>query len=252
MENKFEMVTIRKGEIKTIDAFIQSFNAIGSNMRTLSVTAYRFLSDDNVEIRKEFKTRCLDELHMSPSTISFLKTAGMLYTASHVFYDFPYTNVIFFKKAVDYYIEKNYPNKLDWEFVDDDICENVVIELAKLHYSFINPDDTEECKNQLLTLSQKELKNLIEKYIAPPVEVVDDTDDASDDTEDDTSEDTTDDNTPTDEEMDEVNSHYITYIDDDIYEVISLLSSVQHNMTKQGMMDIMKQAVDKLNGGMRR
>ena len=72
----FELVTIKKGEIKTVDAFIKSFNAVGSNMRALSVSAYKFLTDDNVEVRKEFKTRCLDELNMSNASISFLKTSS--------------------------------------------------------------------------------------------------------------------------------------------------------------------------------
>ena len=241
----FELVTIKKGEIKTVDAFIKSFNAVGSNMRALSVSAYKFLTDDNIEVRKEFKTRCLDELNMSSASISFLKTSGMLYSTSDVFYDFPYTNVVLFKKAIDHYIEKNYPNKLAWEFVDDDICENVICELAKLHYSRVDENDIEECKLQLLSLSQKELRHLVDVYAS-------DKGDTPEDTSEDTTEDTTEDSPPTDEEMEEVNSHYITYIDDDIYEVISMLSDVNNKMSKQALIDVMKNAVDKLNGGMRK
>ncbi len=247
----FELVTIKKGEIKTVDAFIKSFNAVGYNMRALSVSAYKFLTDENIEVRKEFKTRCLDELNMSSASISFLKTSGMLYSTSDVFYDFPYTNVVLFKKAIDHYIEKNYPNKLAWEFVDDDICENVICELAKLHYSRVDENDTEECKLQLLALSQKELRHLVDVYASDKV-VEDTSEDTSEDATEDTIEDTSEDSTPTDEEMEEVNSHYITYIDDDIYEIISMLSDVNIKMSKQSLIDVMKSAVDKLNGGMRK
>lgn len=226
MENKFELVTIRKGEVKTVDAFIRGFNAIGKNMKTLSVSAYRLLNDDNVEVRKEFKTRCYDELHMSASTVTFLKTAGYLYLLDDRFYKFSYTNVIYFKKALEHYTDVNPSIHFDLNSDENDIhIDNIFRELATLHYSLVAQDDKEEHVEQLLTLSQKELKNLIDKWCTP-VEVIEDTTE-------DTSEDVTDD------KIEEVNSHLITYLDDDIDAINTIIDACIANqkITKTALLD---------------
>ena len=238
MENKFELVTIRKGEVKTVDAFIKGFNAIGKNMKTLSVSAYMLLNDDNVEVRREFKTRCYDELHMSASTVTFLKTAGFLYLLDDRFYKFSYTNVIYFKKALEHYTEVNPSIHFDLNSDENDIhIDNIFRELATMHYSLVAQDDKEEHVEQLLTLSQKELKNLIDKWCTP-IEVVDDTtEDASEDESEDTSDDTTED--VSDEEIEEVNSHLITYLDDDIDAINTIIDACMANqkITKTALLD---------------
>ena len=61
---KYELTTISKGTIKTVDSFIKNFNAIGANMKALSVSAYKFLTDENKDVKIEYLA---DLCHLSPS-----------------------------------------------------------------------------------------------------------------------------------------------------------------------------------------
>ena len=243
--SNYELVTIRKGEVKTVDEFIKAFNAVGANMKVLSVSAYNFLTSDDVELKKQFQIQVMDELKMSKTTLSFLKTAGVLYRIDDLFYKFAYTNVIYFKKAIDFYNEyvNPYYNIQLW---DDDVAQktkdgvhdsvvNMLTDIALTHNSYIDKDIDTVMKT-LLSLSQKELKSLIEKYIAIDVEE-DTTEDTTDDTTDDTTEDTTDD----------MNVYY-TYYDDDIMDIINRLENGYQNdkITKQALKDLILSTIIEL------
>ena len=241
------MVTIRKGEVKTVKAFIENFNAIGANMKALSVSAYKFLTDENVETRKEFKIKCMDELHMSKTTLSFLKTAGWLYLLDTHFYEFPYTNVAFFKKAIEYFENKN---GVKFEIGSAEIfVEHMLQEIAKYHNPYCS-DVIGECVDELTALSQKELKNLIDKYVSHEtsddgveVETTDESDDAETSDDGDVAE-------TSDEEIEEVNSHMISLLDDDINNAVFLLKELTDNdkITKQAMKDSLQTVIKIMEG----
>ena len=235
---KFEMVTIRKGEVKTVKAFIENFNAIGANMKALSVSAYKFLTDENVETHKEFKIKCMDELHMSKTTLSFLKTAGWLYLLDTHFYEFPYTNVAFFKKAIEYYENRN---GVKFEIGSaETFVKHMLQEIAKYHNPYCN-DGIDECVDELTALSQKELKNLIDKYVSHEtsddgveVETTDDGDEVE----------------TTDEEIEEVNKHMISLLDDDVNNIVWLLKEFVNNdkITKQALKDGLQPIIATMEG----
>jgi hypothetical protein len=241
--SNYELVTIKKGEVKTVDAFIKAFNAVGANMKVLSIGAYDFLTSDDVEIKKQFQLQVMDELKMSKTTLSFLKTAGLLYRIDDLFYKFAYTNVIYFKKAVDFYNEYINP-RYTIQLWNDDVAQdtidgvhnsvvNMLTDIALTHNSYIDKD-IDTVMETLLSLSQKELKSLIEKYIA--VDVTEDTED-TEDTTDDTSDDTTDDT-----------NVYYTYYDDDILDIINRLEDGYQNekITKQALKDLILSTIIEL------
>ena len=241
----YQLVTIKKGEVKTVDAFIKAFNAVGANMKVLSISAYDFLTSDDVELKKEFQRQVMDELKMSKTTLSFLKTAGLLYRIDELFYKFAYTNVIYFKKALDFYneyINPRYTIQLWGDDVAQDTIDgvhnsviNMLTDIALTHNSYIDKD-IDTVMDTLLTLSQKELKSLIEKYIA-----VDVTDDTTEDTTEDTSDDTTEDTT------EDANVYY-TYYDDDIMDIINRLEDGYQNdkITKQALKDLILSSIIEL------
>jgi hypothetical protein len=215
---KYELTTISKGTIKTVDSFIKNFNAIGANMKALSVSAYKFLTDENKDVKIEFQKRVMDELKMSKTTLSFLKTAGYLYLLDDRFSEFAYTNVIYFKKAIEYFTKKN-----DCE-INEKTLSTMFEEIALFSNSHLTKED-ENYINYLVGLSQKELKNLIEKYVSR--ETLEEEETEEDTTEEVTEEDTTEEE-PTSEEVEEQAKFY-SIIDEDFDEVMTLLTEIKNN-----------------------
>lgn len=236
----YELVTMRKGEIKSVDSFIINFKTIGANMKALCVSAFNFLTSEDKEVVKDFRCRVIDELNMSKATLSFMKTAGRLYLMNDIFAEFPYTNVVLFDNAIKAFKSHN-------EVTDDDtIVYHVFEDLAKLHSSTVSEglDNYKEC---LLGLSQKELKHLIDIYSKDDEpEVVEDYSTESESAEDD-SEDN--DEVIDDEVIDEVNDHIVTYLDDEIDSIICLIDSVIENpkASKQTMIDALNDIKRVLN-----
>ena len=214
----YELITISKGTIKTVDSFIKNFNAIGANMKALSVSAYKFLTSEDKELKKDFQIRVKDELNMSPSTMTFLKTAGGLYLLDDRFADFAYTNVIYFKKAIEYFEEKN-----DIEISEESLT-TLFKELALLHNSRL----TEGFVESLVELSQKELKHLIDIYTSEEVEEV-----VEESTEDESNEESGDEvEEPTEEEVEEVNAHVVPVLDDDLQVILDVIAEVTDKTSK--------------------
>lgn len=214
----YELITISKGTIKTVDSFIKNFNAIGANMKALSVSAYKFLTSEDKELKKDFQIRVKDELNMSPSTMTFLKTAGGLYLLDDRFADFAYTNVIYFKKAIEYFEEKN-----DIEISEESLT-TLFKELALLHNSRL----TEGFVESLVELSQKELKHLIDIYTSEEVEEV-----VEESTEDESNEESGEEvEEPTEEEVEEVNAHVVPVLDDDLQVILDVIAEVTDKTSK--------------------
>lgn len=215
----YELITISKGTIKTVDSFIKNFNAIGANMKALSVSAYKFLTSEDKELKKDFQIRVKDELNMSASTMTFLKTAGGLYLLDDRFADFAYTNVIYFKKAIEYFEEKN-----DIEISKESLT-TMFKELALLHNSRL----TEGFVESLVELSQKELKHLIDIYTSEEVEEV-----VEESTEDESSEESSEEEVeePNEEEVEEVNTHVVPVLDDDLQVILDVIAEVTDKTSK--------------------
>ena len=154
----FSLVTVKKGNITTVDGFIKTFNTIGHNMKALAVSAYGFLTSEDKELSIEFGKRVRDELKMSKATLSNLRTAGWLYSLNDYFENFAYTNVVLFKKNVE-----------ELEEVNDITLGVMLREIAQLSNSQLS-DDVNECVDYLTELSQKDLKHLIEVYNTPIAE----------------------------------------------------------------------------------
>ena len=232
---KYELTTISKGTIKTVDSFIKNFNAIGANMKALSVSAYKFLTDENKDVKIEFQKRVMDELKMSKTTLSFLKTAGYLYLLDDRFSEFAYTNVIYFKKALDYFTKKNEVEPTE------EVITTMFEEIAKLH----NGRLTENFVDSLVELSQKELKNLIEKYVSHDISNEEETEEET--TEEVTEEDTTEEET-TSEEIEEQAKFY-SIIDDDYNDIILTLETIINSpkMSKVEMLTNIKKVYDTLS-----
>ena len=215
--SNYSLVRVSKGEIKSVDAFIKNYNAIGHNMKALAVSAYKFLTSEDKEVKKDFQCRVRDELGFSNATESNLKTCGYLYTLSDVFEKFAYTNVIYFKKAVE-----------ALEVIDDAHINKMIEDIAKFASSTIE-DGVENAVEFLTSLSQKELKNVIEKYISKDVvEVVE-----ADEVETDEVEATED--AVSDEVIEEVNAHTFTVTDDELNAIIGALVNIDMNSTKKNI-----------------
>lgn len=228
----FELITVRKGEIKTIDAFINNFNAMGANMKALAVSAYSFLTHEDKEVRKEFSTRCLDELGLSNPTQSQLKWTGYLYTLNDWFSGFAYTNVYYFKKLVD-----------RLETVDDAHIEAMFKKLANFCNSNLG-EDIELCVTFLTEMSQKDLRNAIAKYIdwldKGSEEV---TEEASEEETKEASEEETEEAT---EEEIEYNDPRIAMYSDDIENTLKILSDINGDMKKDDMLTEIMKAIELL------
>lgn len=227
----YSLVTVSKGEIKTIDSFIKNFNAIGANMKALAVSAYGFLTDENKEVRKDFKTRVLEELNMSNSTLSFLKYTGELYLLNDYFSRFAYTNVYYFKKPVD---------KL--EIKDDAHIEQMFRKIANFSNSRCG-EDVDACVNYLVSLSQKELRNVIDKFLAS-LEVKEELEETAEDTAEETAEGTAED-TAEDTEV-EYDDPRIYMYKDDIENTLKLLADINGDMTKKDILTEVMKAVELL------
>lgn len=232
---EYVLTTIKKGEIKSVDSFITNFKSMGANMKALSVSAYKFLTSEDKEVKKEFRCRVMDELNMTKATLSYLKTAGELYTLDDRFSEFAYTNVIFFKKVVESLEEK-----------DDAHLSQMFENLALMHNSYAEEDTY---ITVLASLSQKELKNLIDKYMKKDeVEVVDDAEETEDtDDEPGTSEDEP---GTSEDEVEEVNGHYVTYLDDEIDSIICLIDTCLENkkISKVALLDALEDIRKVLDG----
>ena len=228
----FELITVRKGEIKTIDGFINNFNAMGANMKALAVSAYSFLTHEDKEVRKEFSTRCLDELGLSNTTQSQLKWTGYLYTLNHWFTGFPYTNVYYFKKLVD---------KL--ETVDDAHIEAMFKKLANFCNSSLG-DDIELCVVFLTEMSQKELRNAIAKYIDW---LKKGTEEVSEEASEEATEEATEEaSEEASEEELEYDDPRISMYGDDIENTLKILSNINGDMKKDDMLSEIMKAIELL------
>ena len=220
----YELTTISKGTIKTVDSFIKNFNAIGANMKALSVSAYKFLTDDNKDVKIDFQKRVMDELKMSKTTLSFLKTAGYLYTLDERFGVFAYTNVIYFKKALDYFTKKNAVEPTE------DVITTMFEDIAKYHNSRIK----ENFVDSLVELSQKELKNLIDKYVSR--ETSEEVKESEDTTEEDTTEEVT----------EEEQAKFYSIIDDDFDILYNTVCDITDKMSKLEIMERVAKVKDML------
>lgn len=227
----YSLVTVSKGEIKTIDSFIKNFNAIGANMKALAVSAYGFLTDENKEVRKDFKTRVLEELNMSNSTLSFLKYTGELYLLNDYFSRFAYTNVYYFKKPVD---------KL--EVKDDAHIEQMFRKIANFSNSRCG-EDVDTCVDYLVSLSQKELRNVIDKFLAS-LEVKEELEETAEETTEEDTEETAEETTE-DDTM-EYDDPRIYMYKDDIENTLKILADINGDMTKKDIMTEVMKAVELL------
>jgi hypothetical protein len=232
---KYELTTISKGTIKTVDSFIKNFNAIGANMKALSVSAYKFLTDENKDVKIDFQKRVMDELKMSKTTLSFLKTAGYLYLLDDRFSEFAYTNVIYFKKAIEYFTKKN-----DCE-INEKTLSTMFEEIALFSNSHLTKED-ENYINYLVGLSQKELKNLIEKYVSR--ETLEEEETEEDTTEEVSEEDTTEEE-PTSEEVEEQAKFY-SIIDEDFDILYNTVCEITDKMSKIEIMNRVAKVKDML------
>ena len=224
----YELVTIKKGTIKTVDSFINTFNSIGANMKALSVSAYAFLTSEDKELKKDFQIRVMDELGMTKATLSYLKTAGWLYTLDDRFSNFAYTNVIYFKKAINYFTEKN---EVDININTDILLTTMFKDLAKLHNSTL----TEGYVEALASISQKELNNLINKYVSEEVEP-----EVVEEVEPEAIEEPTEETTEEFDENEELATFY-NIIDDDFTKMVELALGVNEKTSKAEMFDRIKE-----------
>lgn len=182
----FSLVTVKKGNITTVDGFIKTFNTIGHNMKVLAVSAYGFLTSEDKELSIEFGKRVRDELNMSKATLSNLRTAGWLYSLSDIFEQFSYTNVVLFKKNIEELKDEN-------GNIDLFVLYKFIVDLAITADGFMElkcdnlEDDAKIASDFLATFSQKDLKHLIEVYNTPiaeaTVEDIEETEEAVEDAE---------------------------------------------------------------------
>lgn len=233
---KYEIITMKKGTIKTVDGFIKNFNAIGANMKALAVSAYAFLTSEDKEFKKDFQIRVMDELGMTKATLSYLKTAGWLYTLDDRFSEFAYTNVIYFKKAIEYFSKKN---GVDINENTEALLTTMFKEIATLHNSTLKSLFVES----LTELSQKELANLINKYVSR---------ETSEEVEEDTTEEATDNEAPEELEEDgeeievEEQAHFYSIIDEDFDIMYNTICEITSSMSKLEVMERVAKVKDML------
>ena len=222
----FSLVTVKRGNITTVDGFIKTFNTIGHNMKALAVNAYGFLTSEDKELSIEFGKRVRDELKMSEATLSNLRTAGWLYTLNDYFENFAYTNVILFKKNVE-----------ELEEVNDATLGMMLREIAQLSNSQLS-DDVNECVDYLTELSQKDLKHIIEVYNTPIVEAtVEDAEETEEAVEEDV----------TEEAVEEATFYNI--IDDDFSEIMDTITVMinEKSLSKKELVEYAKVVYNKLS-----
>ena len=238
----FSLVTVSKGEIKSVDGFIKTFNSIGHNMKVLAVSAYGFMTSEDKDLSIEFGKRVRDELNMSKATLSNLRTAGWLYSLSDVFEKFSYTNVVLFKKNVDELKDEN-------ENIDMYNLYKFIVDLAITADSRLDlkcedlADDAIIASNFLTSLSQKELKNVIDKFNTPVVEaeVIEESEETAEDVEEATEEAVEE---ATEEAVEE--AQFYNIIDDDFDKMLSILGSVTDKTTKNDMFNAVKDVLSML------
>ena len=236
----FSLVTVSRGEIKSVDGFINTFNSIGHNMKVLAVSAYGFMTSDDKELSIEFGKRVRDELHMSKSTLSNLRASGWLYSLSDVFEKFSYTNVVLFKKNVEELKDEN-------ENIGMYNLYKFIVDLAIMADSRLDlkcedlADDAIVASDFLASLSQKELKNLIDTYNTPVEEakIVEESEEATEEVEEETE----------DEEIEEAVEYddpRITMYKDDIVNTLNILGGITTDMTKNDIIKEITKAIELL------
>ena len=215
----YSLVTVSKGEIKNSDAWIKAYNSVGHNLTVLAVTAYKMYElEEDKEKRIQFKTDVLDRTSLGDSSFTNLKDAGWLFTIDDRFSLFSYTNVIYFKKLVKA-LEK----------VDEAHITKMFNDLATFCNSYVDGDGA----TFLASLSQKELRNAIDKFIKgekkkeeKPVEAKKE-ENPVEELEVEVVEDS--------EEVEEINNHLITVTDDELNAIISSLLAIDMNSTKKNI-----------------
>lgn len=231
----FSLVTVKKGNITTVDGFIKTFNTIGHNMKALAVSAYGFLTSEDKELSIEFGKRVRDELKMSKATLSNLRTAGWLYTLNDYFENFAYTNVVLFKKNVE-----------ELEEVNDATLGMMLREIAQLSNSQLS-DDVNECVEYLTQLSQKDLKHVIEVYNTPIAEAtIEDAEDTEEYMNDDTENATLEETVGTIEEF-EAEAHQILVMEEDLEAWKYMLGCLRKEMTKDEIFKTIEAVVLNMN-----
>lgn len=227
----FSLVTVKKGNITTVDGFIKTFNTIGHNMKVLAVSAYGFLTSDDKELSIEFGKRVRDELNMSKATLSNLRTAGWLYSLSDIFEQFSYTNVVLFKKNIEELKDEN-------GNIDLFVLYKFIVDLAITADGFMElkcdnlEDDAKIASDFLATFSQKDLKHLIEVYNTPIAEAtIEDVEDTEEYMNDDTENATLEETVGTVEEL-EAEAHQILVMEDDLEAWKYMLGCLRKEMTK--------------------
>ena len=237
------LVTVKKGNITTVDGFIKTFNTIGHNMKVLAVSAYGFLTSEDKDLSIEFGKRVRDELNMSKATLSNLRTAGWLYSLSDIFEQFSYTNVVLFKKNVEELKDEN-------GVIDLCVLYKFIIELAITADGFMElkcdnlEDDAKIASDFLATFSQKDLKHLIEVYNTPiaeaTIEDVEETEETAEETEE------TEDVIDLELEEVEYDDPRITMYKDDIVNTLNILGAITSDMTKNNIMTEITKAIELL------
>ena len=237
----YSLVTVSKGQIKTVDGFIKTANSIGHNMKALCVSAYSFLTNDDKELVKEFQSKVMDELGYSTATLSQMKFTGEMYAEYNDFFkDFSYTNTYEFRKLI---------NRL--EVIDDAHIKHALIALGNFTNSRLG-DDVEKCVDYLSALSQKTLRDIINKYCdfldGKVVEVK--KEDVKEVTEEE-AEETEETTAPTEEVIEEVNEHIYSVTDDELNAIISALVNIDMNSTKKNISASINDVAEMVNNLMK-
>lgn len=216
------LVTVSKGEIKNLDGFIKAFRSVGHNMKVLAISGYEFMTNEDKELSIEFGKRVRDELGMSKTTLSNLRTAGYLYKLNDNFLPFSYTNVVAFKKVV---------KKLeDSDLLTEANINKTLIDIARFSDSQ-QPEEVTTCAEFLASLSQKNLENIINKFLkSVDGKNTEETEDVID----------------LELEDVEYDDPRITMYKDDIENTLKILTDINGDMTKKDIMTEITKAIELL------
>ena len=219
------LVTVSKGEIKSVDGFIKAFRSVGHNMKVLAISGYEFMTNEDKELSIEFGKRVRDELGMSKATLSNLRTAGYLYKLNDNFLPFSYTNVVAFKKVV---------KKLeDSELLTEANINKTLIDIARFADSQ-QPEEVTNCAEFLSSLSQKNLESIIAKFLksvdGKDTEETEETEDVID----------------LELEETEYDDPRITMYKDDIVNTLNILGAITSDMTKNDIITEITKAIELL------
>jgi len=230
------LVTVSKGEIKSVDGFIKAFRSVGHNMKVLAISGYEFMTNEDKELSIEFGKRVRDELGMSKATLSNLRTAGYLYKLNDNFLPFSYTNVVAFKKVV---------KKLeDSELLTEANINKTLIDIARFADSQ-QPEEVTNCAEFLSSLSQKNLESIIAKFLksvdGKDTEETEETEDVID-----LELEETEDVIDLELEETEYDDPRITMYKDDIVNTLNILGAITSDMTKNDIITEITKAIELL------